>query len=147
MVQHRIQSSRQLGTGPFQFRPVRQCQPPQDRAANRSQPDKDFALVFDARNSRDRAGSLETVYQFDRAVVLDKQPGGDLPDGGFHTLGQALHGEQQLMLMRLDVMLLRGSFAEMKELPDLPPELGQIAVLIGGKIAVTRHIYIVSRYK
>jgi hypothetical protein len=35
----------------------------------------------------------------------------------------------------------------MKELPDLPPELGQIAVLIGGKIAVTRHIYIVSRYK
>jgi len=35
----------------------------------------------------------------------------------------------------------------MKEVPDLPPELGQIAVLIGGKIVGTRHIYIVSRYK
>jgi len=59
---------------------------------------------------------------------------------------KALDGKQQLMLLRLDVMLLCGGFTEMKELPDLPPELSQIAVLIGGKVAITVHIYIVTRY-
>jgi hypothetical protein len=34
------------------------------------------------------------------------------------------------MLVRLDVVLLCRGFTEMKELSDLPPELGQIAVLI-----------------
>jgi hypothetical protein len=57
-----------------------------------------------------------------------------------------LDGKQQLMLLRLDVMLLCRGFTEMKELPDLPPELSQIAVLIGRKVAVTAHMYIVPRY-
>jgi hypothetical protein len=43
-------------------------------------------------------------------------------------------------------MLLCRGFTEMKELPDLPPELSQIAVLIGRKVAVTAHMYIVPRY-
>jgi hypothetical protein len=34
----------------------------------------------------------------------------------------------------------------MKELPDLPPELSQIAVLIRGKVAITAHNCIVTRY-
>jgi hypothetical protein len=50
------------------------------------------------------------------------------------------------MLLRLDVMLLCGGFTEMKELPDLPPELSQVAVLIGGQIAVIVHMNIVTRY-
>jgi len=42
----------------FQFCPMRQCEPAQGRAADRSQPDQDFTLVFDARNSRDRARTI-----------------------------------------------------------------------------------------
>jgi hypothetical protein len=40
-----------------------------------------------------------------------------------------------------------GRFAEVNELPDLPAKLGEIAVLPRGKVAVSAHIYIVSRYK
>ena len=47
------------------------------------------------------------------------------------------------MLLRLDAMVLRGCFAEMKELANLPPELRQVAILFPGKIL---HKYIVSRY-
>jgi hypothetical protein len=36
-----------------------------------------------------------------------------------------------LMLLRLKAMLFRRGFAEMKELPDLPAELGQVPVLPG----------------
>jgi hypothetical protein len=58
-----------------------------------------------------------------------------------------LDGKQQLMLLRLYVMLPCRDVAKVKELPDLPPEVGQITVLIGGKIAIVAHAYIVTRYK
>ena len=50
------------------------------------------------------------------------------------------------MLLRLDAVLFGRGFTEMKELPDLPPELSQIAVLIKGKVAIAVHMYIVTRY-
>jgi len=147
VAQHRIQRPRQLRAGAFQFRPVRQCQPVQNSPAGRSQPEQNFTLVFESRNSRDRACGFKTIHQFNGAVVLDKQPGGDLPDGGLYAVGKALNREQQLMLLRLNTMLLCGCFAEVQELPDLPPELGQIAILGRRKVAVAYHIYIVTRYK
>ena len=51
---------------------------------------------------------------------------------GFTPFGQALHGKQQLMLLRFDSMFFRSRLAEMKESPDLPAELRQIAILILG---------------
>ena len=137
---------RQLGTGAFQLRPVRQCKPAQDRAAGRGQPDPDFALVFDTRSPCDGTRDLKAAHQFDRAVMLDEEPGGNFPDRGFCALGKALDGKHQLMLLRLDAVLLGRGFTEMQELPDLPPELGQIAVLIRRKVAIAVHIYIVTRY-
>ena len=125
---------------------MRQCKLAQDRAASRRQPDPDFALVFGARSSRDCARDLKTVHQFDGAVMLDEESCGNFPNRGLYALGKALDGKQQLMLLRLDVILLCRGFTEMKELPDLPPELSQIAVLIGGQVAVIAHMYIVTRY-
>jgi hypothetical protein len=52
-----------------------------------------------------------------------------------------------LMLLRLDPVVFGGRFAEVNELPDLPAKLGEIAILVRGKVAVSAHIYIVSRYK
>ena len=130
MAYNGVQGARQFGPGPFQFRPVRQCQPAQNRAAGRGKPDPDFAFVLDSSNSGDSARGLEAVHQFNRAVVLDKKSRRDFPDGRLHALGQTLHSQQQLMLMRLDAMLLRRGLTEVKKLPDLPAELGQIAILI-----------------
>ena len=125
---------------------MRQCKPAQDRAASRRKPDPDFALVFGARSSRDCARDLKTVHQFDGAVMLDEESCGNFPNCWLYVLWKALDGKQQLMLLRLDVMLLCRGFTEMKELPDLPSELSQIAVLIGGQVAVIAHMYIVTRY-
>jgi hypothetical protein len=56
-----------------------------------------------------------------------------------------MHGKQQLMLLRLNAVFLRGSFAEMEEPPDLPAELGQIAILVESQVAALIHSCIVSR--
>jgi hypothetical protein len=126
---------------------MRQSEAAQYRSSRWREPDPNLALVFDTRSSRNGPNGLEPVHQFDSAVVLDKEPRGKLADGGLYALGKPLDCEQQLVLMRFDVLFFSHSFAEMKELPDLTPELGQIAVLIGRKVAVTAHIYIVTRYK
>src|ERR1700726_3884894 len=105
-----MQCPRQFRTRPFQLRPVRQRKLAQDRTAQSRQPDPDFALVLDARTSRDCAGHFKAVYQFDGAVMLDEKPGGNLSNGGLYVLGKALYGKQQLMLLRLDSMLLRRGF-------------------------------------
>jgi hypothetical protein len=124
-----------------------QSQAAQDRPAGWSEPNPYFALVLDARRSRNGAAGLEAIHQFNRAVVLDKKTRGNLPDGGLYALGKSLDCEQQLVLLRFDVVFFCESFAEMKKLADLTPELGQIAILIEGKVDVATHIYIVARYK
>ena len=75
---------------------------------------------------------LQPVDQFDRAVMLDEQPGGNLPNGRLDAFGKAVHRQQQLMLLRLDAVFFGGGLAEVEKAPDLPAELGQIAVLIAG---------------
>jgi hypothetical protein len=147
VAQYGIERPRQFGAGAFQLHPVREGEAAQDRPARGSEPDPDFALVFDARGSRNGATGLKPIHQFNGAVVLDKETRGNLPDGGLYALGKSLDCEQQLVLLRFDVVVFRKGFTEMKELADLTPELGQIAVLIGRKVAVTAHIYIVTRHK
>ena len=44
---------------------------------------------------------------------------------------QTLHSQQQLMLLCLQPILLRSGLTEVQKLADLPPELGQVAILIG----------------
>jgi hypothetical protein len=56
-----------------------------------------------------------------------------------------MYGEQQLMLLRFKPMLFRRGFAEMKELPDLPAEFGQVPVLLRGEI-VLHYLYRTTMY-
>jgi hypothetical protein len=142
-----IQCPRQLGPGAFEFRPVSQCQPAQGRTASRGQSNPDFTFVVGARASRDCACNFKPVHQFHSAVMLDEKARGNLPNSGLYAFRKTVHGQQQLMLVRFDAMLLCSCLAEMKELADLPPKLGEIAILIRRKVSVTVHIYIVTRYK
>ena len=41
------------------------------------------------------------------------------------------------MLLRLDAIFFGGGFAEVNELSDLPAKLGEIAVLVRGKIKLS----------
>jgi hypothetical protein len=124
---------------------MRQCEFAKDSAAGRRQPNPNSAPIPGSGAPHDRARKLEAVYQFHGAVVLNEQSRGNLPDRRVGALRQAVHGKQQLMLPRLNAVFLRGSFAEMEEPPDLPAELGQIAILAGSQIARFAHICIVSR--
>ena len=86
--------------------------------------------------SRDRASLLQAVYQLHRAVMLNEQSRGEFADCRFGAFRQAMYRKQQLMLLRLKAMLFRRGFAEMKELPDLSAELGQVPVLSGREIVL-----------
>ena len=119
----------------------------QDRAAGPGQADPDLALVPGAGMPGDRACLLQPVYQLHGAVMLDEKALRDLPNRGLHAFRQPVDNQQELMLLRLNSMFPRRSLAEEKELPDLPAELGQIAILAGGEIGSGSHGYIVSRHK
>ena len=127
-----MQRSRQLRTGSFQFGAVLKSELTQHGAACRSEAHPHLALIVRAWPPHDRPGSLEPVDQFDSAVMLNEQSGGNLSNRRPDAIGEALHRQQQLMLLWLDAVLFCSEFAEVKELSDLPPELGQIAVLFEG---------------
>lgn len=75
---------------------------------------------------------------------LDEHTRRQFSDGWLNVRRESVHRQQQLVPLRLDSLLFGCDFAEVKKLADLAPELGQIPVLFGGKIAV--HEYIVSRH-
>jgi len=146
MPQRRLKRSSQFRSGPLHLGAVRQGQLPQRRAAGRSKAEQHFPLVLGSGTPGDRALGLESIHQLDRAVMFDEQTRRNLADRRPDLLRKSLHGEQELMLLRFDAVLLGRGLAEMKKLPDLPAKFGQVAILANGKI-VSRHIYIVPRYK
>lgn len=127
-----MQRARQFRAGSLQFHPMRHSQFAQDCAARGCQPHPDLAPVIDPRMSGDSTSDFQPIHQFYCAVVLNEQPESEFSNGRFYAGGKALHGEQELVLLRLNAVFFRRRLAEMKKAPDLPSELGQIPVLIGG---------------
>jgi hypothetical protein len=115
---------------------MRQSKPAQDSASRGGQADQDFALVFHTCDPLNRAGPGQAVHQFHGAVMLDEKPGCYFANRWLNAIGQALHRQQQLMLLLLNAVFPGGYFTKMNEFPDLPPKLGEVAVLV-------RHTYIV----
>jgi hypothetical protein len=78
-------------------------------------------------------------------AMLNEQSRGEFADRRFGAFRKAMYRKQQLMLLRLEAMLFRRGFAEMKELADLPAELGQVPVLPGREI-VLHYLYRTTMY-
>ncbi len=123
---------RQFRAGTLQFLAMCHGQTAKNCASGRCELNPHLALVFLARTSRDSACHFQTVHQFDCAVMLNEEPRRQLTNGWTRAFRQSLHGQQQLVLLRLDAEFFRRRLAEMKELADLPPEFSQIAVLVRG---------------
>ena len=68
------------------------------------------------------------------------------PIVGRNTGGQSLQGKQSLVLLRLDRVLSSLLLAEMQKQPQMVPKLGERLELAQGKICMSIHINIVSRY-
>jgi len=126
---------------------MRQGELPQGGTAGRGEANQNFALIVDARMTRDGAGVLESVDQFDGAVVLDEEARGDFANGRFYVFGEAVDSEEELVLLWLDSVFFRGGLTEVEETPDLAAELGELAVLVAAEVVTGLHIYIVARYK
>ena len=146
MPENGFQGAGQFRAGAFEFRTMRQGETAQNAQPRRSEANPDFALVFQAGSACDGSGGFEAVYELDGAVVLDEKTRGDFADGRLDLGGEAMDGEQQLVLLGLDPVLFRGGFAEVEKLADLAAEFGEIAVLVGGKIGLGHDNYIVTRY-
>jgi len=64
-------------------------------------------------------------------VVLNEEARSDLSYGGVNAFRQPLHGEEQLVLLRLQAVLGSGGFAEVKKAADLAAKFGQASILLG----------------
>lgn len=82
---------------------------------------------------------LDTLYQaavghpidqFDRAVMLDLQPFGQIADGRAVGSGEAFRGQKKLVVLRLDVAEPGGLFAEMEKAADLIPKFRQGLIIV-----------------
>ncbi len=73
--------------------------------------------------SRHRTCLLQPIYKFYRAVMLNKKPGGDFSNRRFYTLGKAVYGKQELVLLCLNTVFLRSHITEVKKSPDLSSKL------------------------
>ena len=113
-------------------------------AARRCQPDEDFALVFRCRMSLNRSGMLHSVYEFDRAVMLNTQREEISRIVGFGR-GQTPNGQQKLVLLGFNPVVFCCSSLNHEELPYLPAKLSECQILIGRHVDMC-HRNIVSRH-
>ena len=79
--------------------------------------------------------------------MLNKKARRDFANRRLYVIRKTVHGEQELMLLRLDAVVPRGGLAEMQKSADLAAELGEFAILLAAEILAGLHIYIVARYK
>jgi hypothetical protein len=66
--------------------------------------------------------------QLDGGVMPDLQPLGEIADRGFLDGRQTLDRSERLMLLRFKACCAGSSFAEIQELADFVPEIGQRAI-------------------
>jgi len=101
-----------------------------------SELDEDLAAVLVAVTPPYRAAGYQAIHEFHRAVMSQKQL---LRESGYSRAragGQAFDGKQKLMLVRFDALGASGFFAEMQELPNAAPELGELPKARFGNVSV-----------
>ena len=112
---------------------------PQERFAVGGERDKDLPPVRRAPVTRDKLLTHRPINQFDRTVMLQLEPLGEVADRGIFPVGEALQGEHQLMLLRFQSRRVGGLLAEMYEAPDLEAKRRQRPIFLNGKIALPPH--------
>lgn len=94
------------------------------RAGTREVNDNLAAVVGAARPSY-VAVSCQPVYEFNRAVMLQLEPRSKLADSRLHLGWKAFDSEQNLVLLRLELVAARLLLAEMKIAADLVTKVRQ----------------------
>jgi hypothetical protein len=97
--------------------------------ALRRQAEQHLSTIAVAAFALQEATLLQLVAECHGRVMLDAEALGNRADGRAHARGQAAHGQQQLMLLRLDARRARRLLAERQEPTHLVAKGCQQAVL------------------
>jgi hypothetical protein len=97
----------------------------QERFPLLREPNEDLAVILFCRRAFHYAVFGQPVNKFHGAVMANQHPRGEFANGGLHAVGQALDGQQELVLLRLDPAGTRLVFAEAQKAADLKAELCQ----------------------
>ena len=84
--------------------------------------------------AHDESPGFELIDERDGRVMFDTEPLGDRTDGRLLFERQALDGEQELMLLRLDAQAARRLFAEGEEAAELVAKSRERSVVGGGDL-------------
>ena len=101
----------------------------EQRRAGSRELEEHLATVFGAPLAPNQSALLEFVHEAHGRVVLDAKPLGDVSNRWPRIPRKSLYGEQELVLLRLDAVAARRSFAEREELSDLVAKRGERAIV------------------
>ena len=104
--------------------PMQYRKPFQNLFAVRRELNQNFTAVLIAVVADYRAALLQTVNQFDRAVVLQAKPVCKCGSSGPGSFRQPFHGEKQLMLLGFYAGRTDSLFAEMNKGANSITEFG-----------------------
>ena len=90
-----------------------------------SECEQDFAAVVLGAIAADISTGLETVDEFDGAVMANLHARGQFADNRADSGGHAFDRQHELVLAALEPRGLHGLLAKMEELPNLVAEFGE----------------------
>jgi hypothetical protein len=126
---HLLQGGNQVGATQAQFGLMVQGKVAQDFFTFWGQGKQDFAGVFLAFLTAYVTSGGKTIDQFNRAVMADLKAFSQIADTGTGVGGEALQGEEELVLTRFETGGARGLFAEMKKTANLVTQFCQRFVI------------------
>jgi len=135
----------QSGSVQAKFCPVLQGELPQHLFTFWSQGKPHFAAVFPPAIAPNIAAGREPVHQFNRTVMSNLQPLGQLSDSWAYPSRQPFQGKHELMLVRLKTSHAGNLLTEVKKTADLITQFRQRFVVSQAKGLFHAAKYIVSR--
>jgi hypothetical protein len=96
----------------------------EDSLAPGGERNQDLSAILASNVAPHQAGGRKAVDEFDRAVVPDLEPFGELADAGTRAFGQTLQSQHELMLPWLEAGITSRLLAEMKEAAKLITNFG-----------------------
>jgi hypothetical protein len=144
-LNHTPQGRKKIGSAQAKFGAMVQGKVLQYLFTFWSQGKQDFATIIATPLPPHIPARRETVYKFNRTVMSNLEPLGQLANPRAHASGQPLQGEQQLVLVRFKTSRAGGLFTEVKKPANLITQFRQRLVVSGGEHAFHTGKYSASR--
>jgi hypothetical protein len=120
-----LQRQQDLLASGTKLRAMRKGNPPENSFSARRQMQKHSPPVRARARALQQAVRLEPVHEFHGAVMLDLQPLRQIAHRGVVAVGQALYGQEGLVLLRLDACGSNSLLAQILKSADFVTKIGK----------------------